>query len=95
SVRRVWAAPNEQKNGKNAGAVFVRFGQGARTMPCLPLALTAIMAVGGFAGFVYGKRFVNGAMCVVFLCLGTFPITNILSAVMELFKIKISSIATI
>jgi hypothetical protein len=27
--------PNKQQNGKNVIAVFVRFGQGARTMPCL------------------------------------------------------------
>jgi hypothetical protein len=36
SVRRVWAAVQQAKRAENAGAVFCPFGQGARTLPCLP-----------------------------------------------------------
>jgi len=90
-LRRVWAAPNEQKNGKNAGAVFVRFGQGARTMPCSLPAVTALYAFYVFAGFAHVTRFISGVSFVFFFCAGMNPTIIILSAAAVMFNINFNS----
>ena len=82
------ACPNKQKNGKNAGAVFVRFGQGARTMPCSLPAVTPLCAFSVFAGFAYVNRFISGVLIVFFFCAGMNPTTTILSAAAAMFNIN-------